>query len=181
MTAATKLKDTCFLEEKLRQTLDSILKSRDTTLPKKVHIVRVIVFPVVMYGCESWTIKKNWCFPSVVLEMTLENPFVCKEIKSVNPKGNQPWIFTGRTDAEDEAPVLWPPDANSSLTGKRPWCWERLKAKGEEGDRGWDGWMASPTQWTWVRASSGRWWRTGQPGGLKSMGLQGIRHDLVTE
>ena len=112
--------------------------------------------------------------------MTLENPFVCKEIKSVNPKGNQPWIFTGRTDAEAEAPVLWPPDANSSLTGKRPWCWERLKAKGEEGDRGWDGWMASPTQWTWVRASSGRWWKTGQPGGLKSMGLQRVSYGWAT-
>ena len=72
---------------------------------------------------------------------------------------NQSWIFIGRTDAEAEAPILWPPDVNNWLTG-RPWCWERLKAEGEGDDRGWDGWMASPTQWTWVWVSSGSWWWT---------------------
>ena len=82
-----------------------------------------MVFPVVMYGCESWTVKKaerpkNWCFWAVVLEKTLERPLDCKEIKPVNPKGNQSWIFIRRTDAEAEAPVLWPPDVKSWLIGK---------------------------------------------------------------
>ena len=95
---------------------------------------------------ESWA-PKNWCFWTVVLEKTLENPLDNKEIKPVNPKGNQSWIFIGRTDAEAETPILWPPDAKNWLTGK-DWCWERLKAGGEGDDRGWDGWVASPTQWT---------------------------------
>ena len=86
----------------------------------------------------------------MVLEKTLESPLGYKEIQPAHCKGNQSWIFIGRTDAEAETPILWPPHAKNWLTGKRPWCWERLKA-GEEGDdRGWDGWMASPTQWTWV-------------------------------
>jgi len=94
-------------------------------------------------------------FWAVVLEKTFESPLHCKEIRPVNPKGNQSWIFIGRTDAEAEAPILWPPDTNSRLTGK-DWCWERLRAGGEGGSRGWDGWMASPTHWTWVWANSGR-------------------------
>ena len=102
----------------------------------------------------------------MVLEKTPESSLDSKEIKSVNPKGNQPCILIGRTDTE--AQILWPPDVNSWLNGK---CWERLKA-GEGGDKGWDGWMASPTQWTWVWADSGRWWRSGRPGVLQLMGLQ---------
>ena len=102
---------------------------------------------------ESWE-PKNWCFWIVVLEKTLESPLDCKQIKTVNPKGNQPWIFIGMIDAE--APILWSPDAKSWLTGKDPWCWGRLRAGGEEGKREGDGWMASLTQWTWVWASSGR-------------------------
>ena len=88
----------------------------------KVGLVKAMVFLVVMYGCESWTIKKveRWYFWTVVLEKTLESPLYCKEIKPVNPKGNQSWIFIGRTDAEAEAPVLWPPDAKNWLTGKDP-------------------------------------------------------------
>ena len=83
-------------------------------------------------------------------------------LRTTNLKGNQPWIFTGRTDAKAEVPILWPPDAKSHLSGKDPdWCWDRLKAGGEGDARGWDGWMASPTQWTWVRASSKSWWWTG--------------------
>ena len=103
---------------------------------------------------EGWT-SKNWCFPVMVLEMTLEGPLDSKEIKPVNPKGNQPW--------------------------KRPWCWERLKAGGEGGNGGWDGWMASPTQWTWILADSRRWLRTGKPGMLQSMGLERVEHDRETE
>ena len=99
---------------------------------------------------------------------------------AVNPKGNQSWIFFGRTDAEAETPILWPPDVKS-CHWKWPWCWERLKV-GREGDaRGWDGWMASLTQWTWVWASSGNWWWTGRPGMLQSMGSQRVRHDWATE
>ena len=103
---------------------------------------------------EGWA-PKNWCFWIVVLEKTLESPLHCKEIKPVNPKGNQPWIFIGGTDAEDEAPILWP--CKDLTHWKRPWCWERLRAGGEGDDRGWDGWMASPTRWTWVWVDSGSW------------------------
>ena len=95
---------------------------------------------------ESWALK-NWCFWSVVLEKTLESPLDCKEIQPLHSKGNQSWVFFGRTDAAAETPILWPPDLKNWLIGKRPWCWERLKAGWEGDDRGWDGWMASPTQW----------------------------------
>ena len=104
---------------------------------------------------EGW-VPKNWCFQTVLLEKMVESPLDCKGIKSVNPKGNQPWIFTGRTDAEVEAPTLRPPDAKSQFIGKKPWCWERLKARGERGNWGWDDWMASPTWWTRVWANSRR-------------------------
>ena len=91
---------------------------------KKVCLVKAMIFPVVMYGCESWTIKswalKNWCFWTVVLEKTLESPWDCKEIQPVHPKGNQSWIFTGRSDAEAETPILWPPDAENWLIWKDP-------------------------------------------------------------
>ena len=115
----------------------------------------------------------------MVLEKTLESPLGCKEIKPVHPKGNQPWIFTGRTDAEAEAPVLWPPDAEMTHW-IRPWCWERLKA-GEGDNRGWDGWTASLTQWTWVWASFRSWWWTERPGVVHSMGLQRVGHKWTTE
>ena len=126
-------------------------------------------------------LPKNWCFQIVVLEKTLESPLDSKEIKPVNSKGNQPWTVIRRTDAEAEAPILWPPDVKNWLTGKDPWCWERLRTGGERGDRGWDGWMASLTQWTWVWANSGRQWWTGEPGVLQSMGSKRVAHDLVTE
>ena len=126
--------------------LDSILKSRDITLPTKVHIIKAMVFPVVMYGCESWTIKKAecqriQCLWTVVLEKTLESPLDYKEIKPVNPKGDQSWIFIGRTDAETEAPVLWPTDVENQLTGKDPGAGKdwRQKQKGMTEDEmvGW--------------------------------------------
>ena len=104
--------------------LDSILKSRGIALPTKVHITEAMVFPVVIYGCEldhkeSW-VSKNWCFWSVVLEKTLESLLDCKEIKPVNPEGNQSWIFIGRTDVEVETPILCPPDRRTDLSGKDP-------------------------------------------------------------
>ena len=102
--------------------LDSILRSRDITLPTKIHLVKAMVYPGVMYGCESWTIKKAECWRieafELVLEKILESPLDSKDIKLVHPKGNQSWVFTGRTDAEDEAPIFWPPDAKNWLIGK---------------------------------------------------------------
>ena len=104
----------------------------------------------------------------------------CKEIQPVHPKANQSWIFIGSIDAEAETPILWLPDANNTHL-KRPWCWEWLKAGGAGDDRGWDGWMASPTQWIWVWVNSGNCWWTGRPGMLQSMLLQRVGLDLATE
>ena len=137
-----------------------------------------------MYGYESWTVKKaehlRICAFELVLEKTLESPLDCKEIQPVHSEGDQPWVFIGRTDAEADTPILWPPHAKSWLTGK-DWCWEGLGAGGEGDDRGWDGWMASPTWWTWVWVNSVSWWWTGRPGVLRFMGSQRVGHDWVTE
>ena len=100
---------------------------------------------------ETWA-PKNWCFSTVMLAKTLESPLDCKEIKPVHLKGNQSWIFIGRTDAEAESPILWPPDMRNWFIGKDP---DPGKDWRQEDDKGWDGWMASPTQWTWVWASGG--------------------------
>ena len=129
---------------------------------------------------ESWALK-NWCFWTVVLEKTLGSPLDFKEIQPVQPKGNQSWMFIGKTKFEAETPILWPPDAKNSLFGKRPWCWQRLKAGGEGEDRAWNGWMASLTQWAWVWVNSRSWWWTGRPGVLQSMGSQTVGHNWVTE
>ena len=128
---------------------------------------------------EGWA-PKNWCFWTVMLEKTLESPLNCKEIHPVHPKGNQSWIFIGRANAENETPIIWPPDAQNWLTGKDPECWERLKAGGEGNDRGWDVWMALPTRWTWVWAAPGV--GDGQ-GGLACCSPWGCRveHDWATE
>ena len=120
---------------------------------------------------ESWVLK-NWCFWTVVLEKTLESPLDCKEIQPVHPKGNQSWIFIGRTDADSwnlNTLATWCEELTHL---KRPWCWERLKAGGEGDDRGWDGWMGSSTQWTWVWANSKRLWRIGKPDMLQSLGYK---------
>ena len=105
------------LSKKVMTNLNSIFKSRDITLPTKVHLVKAMVFPVVMYGCKSWTIKKAehrrvdvfelWCWK------TLESPLDGKEIHPVHPKGDQSWVFIGKTDVEAEPPIFWPPDAKS--------------------------------------------------------------------
>ena len=104
-----------------------------------------------------------------------------KKNKPVHPKGNQSWIFLGRTDAEAETPMLWPPDVKNWLIGKDLDAGKRLKAGGEGDYRGWDGWMASLTLWTWVWVSSRGWWWAGKPGILQSMGSQRVGHDWVTE
>ena len=129
---------------------------------------------------ESWA-PKNSCFWIVVLEKTLESSMDWKKIQPVYPKGNQSWIFIGRTDAEagnSNTLATWCKELTHQ---KRPWCWERLKVGGEGNDTGWDGWMASLTPWTWVWVSSRSWWWTGKPGMLQSMGSQRVRHDWATE
>ena len=123
-----EIKRHLLLERKAMANLDSILKSRDITLPTKVCIVKAMVFPVVMYRCEldhkeGWA-PANWCFWPVALEKSLESPLECKEIKPVSRKGNQSWIFIRRTDAEAEAPILWPPDVNSRHSVKHPNAWK---------------------------------------------------------
>ena len=125
---------------------------------------------------ESWALK-NWCFWTVVLEKTLQSPLDSKEIQAVHPKWNQPSVFIGRTDDEAETPNTLATWWEEMTHWKRPWCLERLKAGGEGDDRGWDGWMASQTQWTWAWLSSASWWWTGKPGMLQSMGSQRIVHD----
>ena len=172
-----EIKRHLLLGRKVMTNLVSILKSRDITLPTKVCLIKAISFPVVMYGCESWTIKKAECWKIDAFELwcwrrLLRVPFDCKEIQPVHLKGDQCWVFIGRTDVEAETPLLWTPDAE--LTNlKRPWFWERFTAGGGD-DRGWDGWMTSPTQWTWF-------WVTGRPVFLQSMSSQRVRHIWVTE
>ena len=156
--------------------LDSILKSRDIACWQRSSS-QSYGFPsshVWMWELdykECWVLK-NWCFWTVVLEKTLESLLDCKEIKPVHPKGNQSWNIHWKD-------WCWSLNSNTLATWceelihwRRPWCWERLKAGGEGDDRGWDGWMASPTQWTWVWANSGSWWCTGKPGVLQSLGSQ---------
>ena len=125
------------------------IKSRDITLPTKVRLVKAMVFPVVMYGCESWTIKKAECYRidafKLVLEKTLESPLDSKEIQLVHSKGNQSWIFIVRTDAEAETPILWPPDVKHWLIWKDPDAGKdwRQKEKGMTEDEmvGWHHWL----------------------------------------
>ena len=130
---------------------------------------------------EGWALK-NWCFLTEGLEKTLESPLDCKEIQPVKSKGNQSWIVIGRTDAEAETPILWPPDVTNWLIWKDPDAGKDCRQAGREGDnRVWDGWRASLTWWTWVWASSKSWWWTGKPGVLQSMGSQRVGHNWMTE
>ena len=146
--AAMKLRH-LLLGKKVMTNLDSILKSRDITLPTKVRLVKAMVFPVVLYGCElgceeSWA-PKNWCFWTVVLEKTLESPLDCKEIQPVHSKGDQSWVFIGRADAKAETPILWPPNVKRWLLGKdldagRDWGQEE-KGTTEDEMAGWHHWL----------------------------------------
>ena len=119
-----EIKRRSLLERKVMSNLDSILKSRDTILPATVHSFKALVFPGVRYGCKCWSIKKAewWRIDALelVLERTFENPLDSKEIQPVYPKGNQSWIFIGRSDAEAETPILWPSDVKSWLIWKDP-------------------------------------------------------------
>ena len=179
------IKRQLLLGRKVMTNLNSILKSRDMTLPTKVHLVKAMFSPVVMSGCESWTIKKAESWRIDVFELCcwrrlLRVPWTAGRssqsiLKEVSPeyslRGLMPKLkvqyfghLMQRTDSFE-----------------KPWCWERLTAGGEGDDRGWDGWMAPLTQWTWVWTSSGSWWWTEKPGVLQSMGSQRDRHDWATE
>ena len=144
-----EIKRLLLLGRKVMTNLDSILKSRNITLPAKVHLVKAMVFPVVMYGCENWTIKKSECWRIDAFELwcsrRLESPLDSKEIQPVHPKGNQSLIFIGRTDAEAETPILWPPDVKNWLIEKDPdagkdWRLEE-KLSTEDEMVGWHHWI----------------------------------------
>ena len=158
--------------------LGSILKSRDITLPTKVHLVKAMVFPVALYRCKSWTIKKTeswridafelWCWRRL-----LRVPWTARRSnQSILKDWCWCWSWNSNTLAMwCEEPIYW----------KRPWYWERLKVGGEGDDRGWDGWIASPTRRTWVWVGSGNWWWTGKPFVLQSIGSQRVWHDWAIE
>ena len=145
-------------------------------MPTKVHLVKAVVFPVVMYGCESWTVKKaehwgidafeQWCwrrFLRVPWTARRSNQSILKEISpGCSLEGMMLKLKLQYFGYLMEELTHW----------KRLWCWKRLGAGGEGADRGWDGWMASPTRWTWVWVNSGSWWWTGRPGVLRFMGSQ---------
>ena len=171
-----EIKRRLLLGRKVMTNLDSILKSRDITLWTKVSLVKAMVFPVVMYGCESWTIKKAerqridafelWCWrrlSRVPWTARRSNQFILKEI------GPGCWLggLMLKRKLQCFGHLMWKADSS-----KRPWCWEWLRAREEGENRGWDGWMPSPTQWTWVCVGSRSWWWTGRPGVLQFMGSQ---------
>ena len=166
--------------------LDSILKSRDITLPTNVRIVKAMVFPVVMYDCESWTVKKAehwridafelWCWRRLLrVQGTLQgdptSPFWRRSaLGFLWKKWCSSWNSNTLATSCEEL-THW----------KRLWCWDGLGARREGDDRGWDGWMASPTRWMWVWGNPRSWWWTGRPGVLQFMGSQRVRHDWATE
>ena len=180
-----EIKRRLLLGRKLITNLDRILKSRDITLPTKVHLVKSTVFPGVMYGCESWTIKKDerrridafelWCWRRL-----LRVPWTARRsnqsiLKEISPGCSLEGLMS-KLKLQYFGHLMRRVDH-----WKWPWCWERLRAGGEGDDRGWDGWMASLTWWTWVWASSGNWWWTGKPGVLQSMESQRVGHNWATE
>ena len=160
--------------------LDRVLESRDITLPIKVCIIKAMVFLVWMYRWESWTIKKAelqrtdafklWCWRRLLRVPWKVRRSNQSMVKEINPEYSLEGLMLKL--------ATW---CKQLTHWKRPWCWETLKAEGEEGNRGWDGWMVSPIHWRWTWGNSGRWWGTGKPGRLQSMGLQRIGHNLMTE
>ena len=160
--------------------LDSVLKSRDSTFADQGPSYSFSSSDVWMWELDhkEGRALKNWCFLIVMLEMTLENPLGSKEIKAVNPKGNQSWIFTGRNDAEAETPILWLPDVKSWLIGKDPDAAKDWGHKEKKRMKWLDG-ITNSMDIVW--ANSGREWRTEKPGMLQSMGLRIIGHNLAIE
>ena len=169
------------------QTRQHIKKQRHY-LPTRVHLVKAVVFPLVMYECESWSTKKaehlkNWCFWAMVLEKTLDflglHPLDCKEIQPVHPKGNQSWIFIGRTDAEAETPILWPPDTKNWLIWKDPDSgkdWRQEEGMTEDEMAGWHH-RLNGHEFEQAPGVGGG----GLPGVLQFMGFQRVGHDWATE
>ena len=173
--AAMKLKDAYSLEEKLWQIAYwkaeiALCQQKSSSQGYRFSSGHVWMWEL---DCKESCVPKKWCFWTVVLEKTLESHLDRKEIQPVHPTGDQSWVFIGRTDVEAETPIFWPTHAKNWPIGKDP--------DAGEDDRGWDCWMASPTQWTWVWVDSGSWWWTGRPGVLRFMGSQGVRHDWATE
>ena len=165
--------------------LDSILKSRDITLPTRICLVKVMFFPVVVYGCESWTIKKAehrrinafelWCWRRLLRVSWTSRRSNQSILKEISPEYSLEWLML-KLKLQYFGHLM-----QRTTHWKRPWCWERLKTGGKGDNRGWDGWMASPTQWTWVWINSRSWWWTGKPAMLQYIGLQRVRHDWATE
>ena len=154
-----------------------MLKSRDITLPTKVHLVKALVFPVVMYGCESWTIKKVehqrtdaselWCWRGLLRVPWTARRSNQSTLKEISPEYSlEDWCWSWSSN-----PLATWCEELTHL--QRPWCWERLRVGGE-GDRGWDGWMVSPTQWTWVWVNSRSWWWTRRPSCCSPWGCKGL-------
>jgi len=180
-----EIKRCLFLGRTVMTNLNSILKSRDITLSTNVHLVKAMVFPVVMCGCENWTIKKAECRRIVAFELwcwrrLLRVPWTARRfnqsiLKEISPGCSLEGLML-KLKLQYFGHLMWIADSF-----EKPWCWERLRAGGEGDNRGWNCWMASPTQWTWVWVDSGSWWWTGSPGVLWFMGLQRVGHDWVTE
>ena len=180
-----EIKRRLLLGRKVMTNLDSVLKSRDITLPRKVRLVKAMVFPVVMHGCESWTIKKAECWRTGAFELwywrrLLRVPWFARRsnqsiFKEISPGCPLAGLML-KLKLQHSDHLIWRPD---SLEKTR--CWEGLWAGGEGDDRGWDGWMASLTRWTRVWVNSRSWWWTGRPGVLRFMGSQRVGHDWATE
>ena len=180
-----EIKRCLLLGRKVISNLDRILKSRDITLSTKVCLVKAMVFLVVMYGCENWTTKKAehrridafelWCWRKlfrVPWTARRSNQSILK--KSILHVHWKDWCWSWNSNTL----ATW---CKELTYLKRPWCWERLRAGGDGNDRGWDGWMASLIQWTWVWVNSGSWWWTGRPDVLQSTGSQRVGHNRATE
>ena len=174
-----EIKRRLLLGRKLMTNLDSILKSRDITLPTKVRLVKGMVFPVVMYGCENWIIKKAECQRTDAFELRCWRrlsrvPWTARRsnqsiLKEISPKYSLEGLML---KLKLQYFGHWCKEVTHL---KRPWCWERLRAGGEGDNRRWDGWMASPTQWTWVYPMDREAWHPA------AMGSQRVGHDWVTE
>ena len=173
------------LGRKVMTNVDSIFKSKDIILPTKICLVKAMVFPVVMYRCESWTVKKAerqkidafelWCWRRL-----LRVPWTARRsnqsiLKEISPGCSLEGMML-KLKLQYFGYLMW-----RVTHWRRLWCWEGLGARGEGDDRGWDGWMASLTRWMWVWVHSGSWWWTGRPGALRFMGSQRVRHDWATE
>ena len=180
-----EIKRCLLLGRKVMTKLDRILKSRDITLPTKVHLVKAMVFPVVMYGCESWTIKKAerwkidafelWCWKRL-----LRVPWTARRsnqsiLKEISPERSLEGLML-KLKLQSFSHLM-----RRTVSFEKTLMLGQIEGRRRGDNRGWDGWMASPTQWTWVWVNSGSWWWTGRPGVLQFMGLQKVRHEWATE